>query len=144
MPRCRISSIDSVVLQPVVTPLPSNFGLYGQLSNFNPYGQPYNANVPQLAWPTTYLSTQQLSAAGLAYLQIASNTTITVNAGRQYLPGPRPRETGVNNSYQSATMLLTARAIDLQGQINVPAGNVNLSATDNKFANEFDRSCRHR
>ncbi len=128
--------VTSVVLEPVVTPLPSNFGLYGQLSNFNPYGQPYNANVPQLDWPTTYLSTQQLSAAGLTYLQIASNTTITVNPGANISMGPGLAKLG-NNSYQSATMLLTARAIDLQGQINVPDGNVNLSATDNEFANVF-------
>jgi filamentous hemagglutinin family protein len=125
--------VASVVMAPAVMPLPSNFGLYEPLSSFGPYEHPYDANLSQLAWPTTYLSTRQLSTAGLTYLQIASNTKITINPGASISLDPGLAKLG-NDSYQSATVYLTARAIDLKGEISVPDGIVNLTATDNEFA----------
>ena len=97
--------IDSVVLQPVVAPLPSTFG---------PGDQPYDPNSPQ----TTYLSTQKLSAAGLSNLQIAANTTLTVTADANISMNP------------GATLSLSARSIDFQGKIDIPSGTINLTAVD--------------
>ena len=125
--------IDNVVLQSVVTPLPSNFG---------PYDQLYDPNAP-LSWRTTYLSAQQLSSAGLTNLQIASNRTITLNADAQYLPGVRDwrrrRRRHSGGKYYPATLFLTARAIYLYGDITIPSGRVFLTATDNKFAEEYEQ-----
>ena len=80
--------------------------------------QPYDPNAPG----TTYLSTQKLSAAGLSNLQIAANTTLTVTADANIsmIPG--------------STLSLAARAIDFHGKINVPSGDVNLTAIDNVTA----------
>ena len=94
--------VDSIVLQSAVTPLPSNFGPDSQLTD-----------------PTTYLSSQKLSAAGLSNLQMAANTTLTVTADADIslIPG--------------ATLSLAARQIDFRGKINVPSGNVSLMDVDN-------------
>ena len=75
----------------------------------------YNLGRPE----TTYLSTQKLSAAGLSNLQIAANTTLTVTANADISLNP------------GATLSLAARAIDLQGKISVPSGNINLIVADN-------------
>jgi filamentous hemagglutinin family protein len=101
--------LDSVVLQSVVAPLPPGFG---------PDDQPYDPTVPG----TTYLSTQKLSSAGLSNLQIAANTTLTVTADADISLNP------------GSTLSLEARAIDFQGKINVPSGDINLIVIDNVTA----------
>jgi filamentous hemagglutinin family protein len=73
---------------------------------------------------TTYLSAQKLSAAGLSNLQIAANTTLTVDADADISLVPR------------ATLSLAARQIEFSGKINVPSGTVNLIAADNLTAFE--------
>ena len=104
-PESQDFVVGSIVLQSTVTPLPSSFGPDSQLTD-----------------PTTYLSSQKLSAAGLSNLQIAANTTLTVTADADIslIPG--------------ATLSLAARRIDFEGKINVPSGNVSLTDTDNVTA----------
>jgi filamentous hemagglutinin family protein len=122
---------DCVVLESAVTPLPYNFG---------PYEQLYDSKAP-LSSRTTYLSTQKLSEAGLADLEITSNTTITVEAGADIsLNAGLAKVLGTSNGYTMATVSLVARAIDIMGEINVPSGAVQLWASDNEFANEYDLS----
>ncbi len=126
-------SLNRVVLQSVVAPLSADFGLTDQL--LDP-----NAAVSLLTTPqyTTYLSTQKLSSAGLAFLAISSNSTITLNAGADIslAPGLAKSPGSSAAEYQPATVALVARAIDLKGEIDVPGGYVYLTASDDKYASE--------
>jgi len=71
---------------------------------------------------TTYLSAQKLSAAGLKNLEIAANTSITVDADADISLNP------------GGSLSFVARAIDVRGAINVASGSINLTDEDNVTA----------
>ncbi|MGB5156434.1 MAG: filamentous hemagglutinin family protein [Desulfobacterales bacterium] len=129
-PETQNFTVDEVIIRENVEPLPSAFGATDMLSPV----QKAEAENPL----ASVLSAQILSNAGLGRLEIYANKKITIDKGaRILLPSRRLMDDlEIENEPELATkvggyFIAAARSIDVMGEINVPAGEIDLSLKDN-------------
>ena len=112
--------VDEVVVKSEAAPLPEGFGADSELPSYLESSLCYEDQTPL---HQTLLSAEKLNSAGLSNLEIYTNTRFKTEKDA----GIALRACG--------GFSVTARSIEHQGEISVPAGMVDLTITDNKTSN---------
>jgi len=104
---------NAIEIRPTTTPLPASFG----------------PNAP-LTSQQSVLSASLLNSAGLSYLNLFANTSITIDPGARISLAPCGTYTPEGGS-QTYGFTAKARRIIDQGEIDAPGGSVSLTLQDN-------------
>ncbi|MBE9551114.1 MAG: hypothetical protein IMF13_03605, partial [Proteobacteria bacterium] len=126
--------VDEVVVKSEAAPLPEGFGPDSELSSYLESSLYYEDQTPL---HQTLLSAEKLNMAGLSNLEIYTNTRFKTEKDARISLRPGNWEEGWkdDNGNFIGAFSVTARNVEHQGEISLPAGMVNLTVTDNKTSN---------